>query len=206
MGRRKCKICGAWIEDNSQSVPYKNGYAHTKCFNTYSSVLLSEKEKELKRKAAGKRKVVSTGVKKKTTVSQAEAKGPMSEEEYKHKRRFYDYVHKCLGDEKIEAKHYSLIDKYVNRYGLTWDGMYDTLQYLHEIQTNILLPDESGIERIPYYYRDAEKYFKSIHDVEKNNADIDLKGMYKRRTVVIDPHRTRKIKQLDITQIGKSGV
>ena len=28
-GKRKCKICGKWIEDNDDSVKYKNGYAHT---------------------------------------------------------------------------------------------------------------------------------------------------------------------------------
>ena len=32
MGKRKCVVCGEWIEDNTDSVPYKNRYAHKKCF------------------------------------------------------------------------------------------------------------------------------------------------------------------------------
>ena len=30
--KRVCVLCGLTIEDNNDSVPYKNRYAHTACF------------------------------------------------------------------------------------------------------------------------------------------------------------------------------
>ena len=71
-GRRKCKICGEWIEDNNDSVKYKNGYAHTHCFDIAMKVTVSNKKESLQSK-------------KKTTSKkpQKELKDGLSEEEYK---------------------------------------------------------------------------------------------------------------------------
>ena len=44
MAKRKCAICGKWIEDNNESVPYKKRYAHLNCFNVAMKVVTTEKK------------------------------------------------------------------------------------------------------------------------------------------------------------------
>lgn len=191
MAKRKCVLCGEWIDDNSQSIPYKNKYAHVSCFNTAMKVIKKDKDEKLTEKTKTKARSAPK--------PKAELKEAVSEEEYAEKKQYYQYLRGILDDE-LPAKVYALSDQYVNRYNFTFKEMYQTLVYLNEIAEKELAGDVVGL--IPYYLTEAKKYFASIDKVQEANKDIDMSTMYKEKVVRIHPKR-RITKQLDIESIGK---
>ena len=191
MAKRKCIICEEWIDDNSQSIPYKNKYAHIVCFNTAMKVIKKDKDEKLAEKSKSKAKS--------TPKPKAELKDAVSEEEYAEKKQYYQYLRELINDE-LSAKVYALSDQYISRYNFTFKEMYQTLVYLHEIIEKELIGDIVGV--IPYYYDQAKDYFASIDRVEEANKNIDVSKMYKEKVVKIQPKK-KIIKQLDIESIGK---
>ena len=191
MAKRKCVLCGEWIDDNSQSIPYKNKYAHVLCFNTAMKVIKKDKDEKLSEKTKTKARSVSK--------PRAELKEAVSEEEYAEKKQYYQYLREIMDDE-LSAKVYALSDQYVTRYNATFKEMYQTLVYLHEIVEKELVGEVVGL--IPYYFTEAQNYFKSIEQVEEVNKNIDVSKMYKEKVIRIQPKK-RTIKQLNIEDIGK---
>jgi len=194
MAKRKCILCGEWIEDNSQSIPYKGKYAHIICFDTAVKVIKKDKDDKLDEKAKGTKKRAKAAPKPK-----AELKDAVSEEEYAEKKQYYQYLRELINDE-LSAKVYALTDQYISRYSFTFKEMYQTLVYLHEIIEKDLVGDIVGL--IPYYYDQAKSYYRSVEQVAEINKDADLSQMYKEKKIVIQPPK-RKIKLLDIESIGK---
>lgn len=191
MAKRKCIICGEWIEDNTQSIPYKGKYAHTLCFNTAMKVIKKDKDDKLAEKTKTRAKS--------TPKPKAELKDAVSEEDYAEKKQYYQYLRELI-DGELTAKVYALSDQYISRYNFTFKEMYQTLVYLHEIIEKELVSDVVGL--IPYYYDQAKDYFASINRVEEVNKDIDVSKMYKEKVIVIQPKK-RTVKQIDIESIGK---
>lgn len=190
MGRpRKCVICNETIGADEISVPYKNRYAHQRCFNVAMKTLQKNKKEKLNKSSSDSKK------KKKPVV---ELKNGVSEEEYQKKKRYYTYL-RTLVDDNLTAKIYALSEDYIKRYGFTWDSMYDTLVYLNEILNKELTGDVVGI--IKYYHDEAQQYYESVKEVEEANKDKDISSMYKQRVVRIRPKK-KIIKQLDIESIG----
>lgn len=191
MTTRKCVICNEILDE--QGVQYKGRYAHQKCFNIAMKTLQKEKNKEID-KVAEKKKV---GRKAKP---KAELKEALSEEEYRKKQQYYNYLRGLIDGQELSAKIYALTEDYIERYKFTYESMYKTLVYLHEIIEKELTGDVVGI--IPYYYSEATQYYESIDKVAELNKDIDISKMYKEKTIIIQPKK-RKIKQIDIESIGK---
>ena len=191
MAKRKCVICGEWIDDNGQSIPYKNKYAHILCFNTAMKVIKKEKDDKLAEKTKTKKKL--------TPKPKAELKDAVSEEEYAEKKQYYQYLRQILGEE-LSAKVYVLSDQYITRYNFTFKEMYQTLVYLNEILEKELVGDMVGL--IPYYLTEAKNYYASIDKVEEVNKNIDMSTMYQEKVIRIQPKK-RIAKQLDIENIGK---
>ena len=191
MAKRKCVICGEWIEDNTQSIPYKEKYAHTICFNISLKAIKKDKDEKLAEKSKSKAKA--------TPKPKAELKDAVSEEEYAEKKQYYQYLRQLINDE-LSAKVYALTDQYISRYSFTFKEMYQTLVYLHEIVEKDLVGDIVGL--IPYYYDQAQHYYKSIEHVAEVNKNVDVSKMYKEKVVMIQPKK-RIAKQLDIESIGK---
>lgn len=188
MPKRKCVICGEFIGDDD-CVPYKNRYAHTRCFNVEMKVLTSEKSKEIKKTADKK----ATKTKKTEVVKpKAEQKDYTSEEDYQKKKAFYDKLRSMLGEE-LPKEVYPIVDKNMTRYGYSFEGMTNTLEYMllkeMDLTGNIV-----GL--IPYYYGEAEKYFAELHRISDEASKVDYKSMYKEKTIKIKPKK-RVIKQLD---------
>jgi hypothetical protein len=190
--QRKCVICNELIVDE-QGVPYKERYAHQKCFNIAMKTLQKDKNKQID-KVAEKKKV---GRKAKPKVELKEA---LSEEDYKEKQQYYQYLRQMIEENELSAKVYALTEDYIKRYAFTYKSMYQTLVYLHEIIEKDLTGDVVGI--IPYYHSEAMQYYDSINKVAEFNENVDISNMYKEKTIVIQPKR-RKIKQIDIESIGK---
>lgn len=192
MATRKCIICNEPLIDE-QGVPYKGRYAHQKCFNIAMKTLQKDKNKEID-KVAEKKKV---GRKAKP---KAELKEALSEEEYQKKQQYYKYLRQLLDEEELSAKIYALTEDYIERYKFSYESMYQTLVYLHEIIEKELTGDIVGI--IPYYHSEAMQYYESVNKVAELNKNIDISKMYKEKTIIIQPKK-RKIKQIDIESIGK---
>ena len=191
MATRKCVICNEILDE--QGVQYKGRYAHQKCFNIAMKTLQKEKNKEID-KVAEKKKV---GRKAKP---KAELKEALSEEEYRKKQQYYSYLRGLIDGQELSAKIYALTEDYIERYKFTYETMYKTLVYLHEIIEKELTGDVVGI--IPYYHSEAAQYYESIDKVAELNKDIDISKMYKEKTILIQPKK-KKIKQIDIESIGK---
>ena len=191
MATRKCVICNEILDE--QGVQYKGRYAHQKCFNIAMKTLQKEKNKEID-KVAEKKKV---GRKAKP---KAELKEALSEDEYRKKQQYYNYLRELIDGQELSAKIYALTEDYIERYKFTYESMYKTLVYLHEIIEKELTGDVVGI--IPYYHSEAAQYYESIDKVAEFNKDIDISQMYKEKTILIQPKK-KKIKQIDIESIGK---
>lgn len=191
MATRKCVICNEILDE--QGVQYKGRYAHQKCFNIAMKTLQKEKNKEID-KVAEKKKV---GRKAKP---KAELKEALSEEEYRKKQQYYNYLRELIDGQELSAKIYALTEDYIERYKFTYESMYKTLVYLHEIIEKELTGDVVGI--IPYYHSEAAQYYESIDKVAELNKDIDISKMYKEKTILIQPKK-KKIKQIDIESIRK---
>ena len=190
--KRVCVLCGLTIEDNNDSVPYKNRYAHTACFRAAAKAIHVDKTEKVKKKEVEK-KIKST------SKPKAELKDALSDEEYIQKNLYYDYLCKTTGIAELPVKIYALTENYIKKYGFTFQGLYATLTYMHNILGKEFGEDIVGL--IPYYYTEAQAHYKAVKSVGDRNKDINTEGMYKKKTVYIDP-KQKKIKQVDITTIG----
>lgn len=190
---RKCILCGLNINDPNDSVPYKGRYAHNACFRAAIKAVHVNKSEQLSEKAEKKKGRVAK--------PKAELKDGLSEDEYIQKNLYYDYLKKNIASD-LPVKVYALTENYIKKYDFTFQGMYQTLTYLKDILQKEFGEDIVGL--IPYYYVEADKYYRSIKDIEERNKDIDMKKMYQHRTIYIDTKK-KEIKQLDITTIGGDG-
>ena len=191
--KRVCVLCGLTIEDNNDSVPYKNRYAHTACFRAAAKAIHIDKEEKVKKKETEK-KIKSI------SKPKAELKDALSDEEYIQKNLYYDYIRKTTGITELPAKVYAVTDNYIKKYSFTFQGLYATLTYMHNILGKEFGEDIVGL--IPYYYTEAQAHYKAVKSVGDRNRNVDTEGMYKKKTVYINP-KQKKIKQLDITTIGR---
>lgn len=193
MAKHKCALCGEMINSPSDEVPYKSRYVHKTCFNASLKAIKKDKDEKLAEKSKTKSKTKST------PKPKAELKDAVSEEEYTDKKQYYQYLRSLIDDE-LSAKVYALSDQYISRYNFTFKEMYQTLVYLHEIIEKELVGEVVGL--IPFYFTEAQNYFKSIEQIEEANKNIDVSKMYKEKVIVIQPKK-RITKQIDIESIGK---
>lgn len=194
MATKKCLLCGEFILD-TDFVPYKNRYAHTRCFNASVKAVSINKSEKIKQAKKEKNQNLKTESKTKT---KAELKDALSEEEYKDKKQFYDYLNNTLGVPS-SAKIYALVDRYKTIYGCDFKLMYKTLIYLNEIADIVLTGDVVGL--IPYYYDEADKWFKKIEQLEEQNKNMNMGNMYKETTVHISKTQKKKKPLIDMTTV-----
>ena len=190
--KRVCVLCGLTIEDNNDSIPYKNRYAHIACFRAAAKAIHVDKTEKVKKKEAEKKT-------KPASKPKAELKDALSDEEYIQKQLYYDYLCKTTGIAELPVKIYALTENYIKKYNFTFQGLYATLTYMHNILEKEFGEDIVGL--IPYYYTEAQAHYKAVQSVGDRNKDVNTEGMYKKKTVYINP-KQKKIKQLDITTIG----
>lgn len=193
MGKRKCAICGEWIDDNSESVPYKKRYAHLKCFNVAMQVVVSEKSR-------GEKTSVKT--KEVKTRPQKEVKAGLSEEEYQEKKQLCDYLRKCLNTD-ITIKIYKLMEDYIKKYKVSYHEIYETLYWYYSIENNPVQGDMIGI--FPYIYDEAKKKMEVIENAQKDCTGKinDMQKMYQEKVLTAPDIKERVIEQIDISKIGE---
>lgn len=193
--KRVCVLCGKTIDDINDSVPYKKRYAHADCFNIAVKAVHVDKTEKLEEKS----KENPPKRKGRQARPKAELKDSVTEEEYKQKKAYYDFLKTTLED-NLPAKVYVLTEKYINQYSFTYEKMLQTLIYLKEILEKDFTADIVGL--IPYYYETAEHHNYAVKKVEENNKDKDIGSMYHKKTIFIQPKKKER-KQIDLTSVGK---
>lgn len=200
---RKCVLCSKNIleEDMKIAVPYKGRYAHKECFDIAIRAIKKDKDEELEEKKK-KKETDSKAKKKSTKTPKAELKEGMSDEEYKEKREYYNYLKKILNTEKLSAKVYTLSEKYLTQFEWSWTGMREALVYLHEIKEKEITGDVVGL--LPYIYEESQDFFKEVKRVENSNKDAALSDMYHTRRIVYRKRPQKAFEDLVIESIPKS--
>lgn len=184
---KRCPICNKGIKETDQVIPFKGRTAHLFCFNTFIKTVSNDKQEKLKEKTEEKK------IKKNKPKPNIELKDPVSEEEYSYKKEFYTYLRSIIGDD-FPSKIYAIIDKMMHQYSnYTFEGMRKTLIYMNEIMKKELTGDVVGL--IPYYYSEAEDFYKEVDRIDKENESKDISKMYQNVTVKIKPKK-REVKQL----------
>lgn len=188
MPGKRCPICNKAVNEKvDDCVPFKGRTAHRDCFNIAMKAISGDKQDKLKEKAEEKK------AKKSKAKPKIELKDPVSEEEYAYKKEFYSYLRSIIGDD-FPSKIYAIIDKMMHQYSnYTFEGMQRTLVYMNEVLKKELVGDVVGL--IPYYYSEAEDFYKEVDRIDKENESKDISTMYQSVTVKIKP-KQRVVKQL----------
>ena len=201
---KKCVVCGKWIpeEEMGGCVPYKNNrIAHKSCFNQAMKIIKTDKDEQLEKKKESKEKN-SRGRKKTEKIPKAELKEGLSDEEYREKRDYYDYIKQLLGVDKLTAKIYTISERDKERFDWTWRGMKDTLVYLHDIKEKVLSGDIVGI--VSYYYDEAQAFYEDVKKVEENNKNAALSDMYQTKQIIYYKKPKNVVEDLVIESIKKT--
>lgn len=188
--KRKCVICGEYIDNNSESVPYKGRHAHASCFNVAMKVVATEKRAKLDKT-----------VKKPKTKPQKELKEGLSEEEFQSKKKLCDFI-RINTHEDLSIKIYKLIDDYRKKYKLTYENMYDDLYWYFEIEKNPVNGDMIGL--IPYIHDEAQRYYRIIRNAQKDCMDkiSHINEMYPEKKIGIIKKSKVNLPQIDMAQLG----
>lgn len=194
---KKCIFCKQIIpkEEEEFCTPYKGRLAHNDCFNSAMKLIKQDKDEQLDKK--------SKEIKTKKTVKRpkAELKDGLSDEEYKDKQEYYNYLKQILNTDKLTAKIYALSDRYLTQYGWSWAGMKNALVYMNEIKEKELTGDVVGL--LPFVYEEAEEFFEEIRRVEEYNKDISVKNMYQIKRVTYKKRLEKDLEDLIIESINK---
>lgn len=184
---KRCPVCKKNVDpDDPKTVPYKEKFLHDYCFDTFIRVNTNEKKDLISKRAEQKKEC------KRQPKPKAELKDPLSEEEYARKKDFYEYLRSVIGDD-FPSKVYAIVEKMIRQYSYTFEGMKHALVYMNEIREKELTGDVVGL--IPYYYSEAENFYKEVNRIDQENAKKDMNKMYKSVTVRITP-KARIPKQL----------
>lgn len=196
MGKRKCVLCGETIDNNNESIPYKNRYAHKECFNILMKNSLLKETRTTSKKTKDKSKE-ERGV-----CNPIVLKKGLTEEEYKKKKSFFDTLKQITPLHSIEAKDYAISENYINKYKFTWDGMEYTLKYVFEVLDNNNFVN-TPLMVIPNYYNEACVFYGQIQEAQKHNEQIisndSLIGI-KKQVIYKRPSNNKKL--IDISKIG----
>lgn len=199
MPQTKCYLCNRIfnIEDDSDPIIlYKNHKVHTSCFNKTMNIITKDKKQELKKREQAKKEKAQIEreekIQEKAKIKPIEdVKDALSEEEFKAKKSYYGYLREQLGE--VQAKHYVMSEKQIKQYAFTFSGMYQTLIYIHDILEKAFDTENGNIvSLIPYYYEEADSYYKSIEACDKANKDKNIKEMYKIQTVRVKREKPKR--------------
>lgn len=191
MPKRKCQICGEFIEHEEEWVPYKNRYAHAECFNLAMKMATQgkkEKLQEMKHPAA------------KAPKKQKELKDGLAEDEYQEKVQLCDYI-RSLIHEDLSPKVYKLMEDYYKKYKISYSEMLTDLKWYFEELENPVAGDVIGI--VPYIHGDAQKYYADIKRAQEDcKTKMDqITEMYQEKTMRIQFLNERRIKQIDLNSL-----
>lgn len=195
---KKCIFCKQIIpkEEEEFCIPYKGRLAHNDCFNSAMKLIKQDKDEQLDKKC----KEIKT--KKSVKRPKAELKDGLSDEEYKDKQEYYDYLKQILNTDKLTAKIYALSDRYLTQYGWSWGGMKNALVYMNEIKEKELTGDVVGL--LPFVYEEAEEFFNEVKMVEERSKNTSLSNMYQTKRIIYHKRPDKVAEDLVIESINEN--
>lgn len=152
MKTAKCPICGNEIKSREGVMPFKNRLAHKRCLK---GIMKASEDVEPK-PTVDNEAVLSIAL-------------PTTEAEYNDKKQLLSYIETLTG-RKPTAKVYRLVEDYAKKYGFTFKGMLQGLQYYFEVLEQPVEGDCVGI--LPYIYEDAVMYMNDYEGAMVANASI----------------------------------
>ena len=200
MARRKCAICGRQIGDGDEVIPYKTRTAHKSCFDSLVRYVKDDKDKT--RKVNEKAKVEKEKEKKKILSTPIKVPLKVSEEEYQEKKATFDLIESLLG-EQMKAKHYHILESYINKYGFTYAGIKIALEY-YFIDKQNAVEDDNLLGILPYIYDDAIASAKAVETAREVNKNVlnTVNELYPKNKIVAKRMTKPEPQLIDISSIG----
>lgn len=201
MSKYKCAICRQYIEPGEESIPYKNRFAHTTCFNE-----LMKASSDQKRMAMTEKSLQRKGVKKKqdkegnTVIQIKGVSKDKSAEEIADEKLFFEYIIRLTGH-KPDVKTATLAKKYTTEYELKYIDLVTALKYIYEIEQREFDPEKIAIGLVPYKVEEAKRYYASLEETVKKNNETNTNSFYKNEIVNIKQIRKRVTETIDISEI-----
>ena len=85
-------------------------------------------------------------------------------------------------------------------YEFTWEGMEQTLEYCFSILGLTLREDGEIVGLIPWYYDQAQSFYKQLNNIESQKVDLDK--LYKKKYIKVTPKK-KDVDLIDISKIGE---
>lgn len=187
-----CPVCHKNVLA-SKAIHVKTRYYHKSCLE---KKIKKEKEKISNDKQVKKqREEYERALKESALSAIPEA---VSEEEAVLAQSFFDKVEQIQG--KCTAKSSAMAYKYKDMYEFTWEGMEQTLEYCFSILGLTLREDGEIVGLIPWYYDQAQNFYKQLNNIEPQKVDLDK--LYKKKYIKVAPKK-KDVDLIDISKIGE---
>ena len=127
MRYKKCVCCGEPIRETEESVPYKNRYAHKRCFTAAVKVLHKKKTRALNKTRSSSSRSKSS--RSRSQPPRLTLSGPVDETDYQYKKAYYDTLER-QNSGPLPPELYAISEQIRDRHDLTWQDMLRTLTYI----------------------------------------------------------------------------
>lgn len=189
-----CPVCHKNVLA-SKAIHIKTRYYHKTCLD---KKVKNEKERISNSKLAKKqREEYERALKESALPIIPEA---VPESEATAAQSFFNKVEQLQG--KCTAKSSAMAYRYKNMYEeFTWEGMEQTLDYCFSILgMTIREEDDCIVGLIPWYYDQAQEFYKQLNNIEPTKTDLDK--LYKKKYIKVTPKKTN-VNLIDISKIGE---
>lgn len=85
-----------------------------------------------------------------------------------------NYIKELFHEPVLDARVCRQIKTFHETYKYTYSGMLKTLQWWYEIQHNTIEKANGGIGIIPWVYKDAEKYYYELYQIQERARQMDV--------------------------------
>lgn len=187
-----CPVCHKNVLA-SKAIHIKTRYYHKSCLD---KKIKKEKEKIDNDKLTKKQREQYERVLKQSALPEIPEAVPESEAQAAEK--FFSKVEQIQG--KCTAKSSAMAYKYKDMYEFTWEGMEQTLEYCFSILGLTLRENGEIVGLIPWYYDQAQSFYKQLNNIESQKVDLDK--LYKKKYIKVTPKK-KDVDLIDISKIGE---
>lgn len=187
-----CPVCHKNVLA-SKAIHIKTRYYHKACLD---KKIKKEKEKIDNDKLTKKQREQYERALKQSALPEIPEAVPESEAQAAEK--FFTKVEQIQG--KCTAKSSAMAYKYKDMYEFTWEGMEQTLEYCFSILGLTLREDGEIVGLIPWYYDQAQSFYKQLNNIESQKVDLDK--LYKKKYIKVTPKK-KDVDLIDISKIGE---
>ena len=187
-----CPVCHKNVLA-SKAIHIKTRYYHKSCLD---KKIKKEKEKIDNDRLTKKQREQYERALKQSALPEIPEAVPESEAQAAEK--FFTKVEQIQG--KCTAKSSAMAYKYKDMYEFTWEGMEQTLEYCFSILGLTLRENGEIVGLIPWYYDQAQSFYKQLNNIESQKVDLDK--LYKKKYIKVTPKK-KDVDLIDISKIGE---